>query len=91
MIKTIYIPRETCEEVNINVDDLVEDVVNNYKKDAIDNYCILEYFNDNIEYFINRIGLIDFDWDLTETLQTELSDMFLYRLKELYPELASDE
>ena len=90
MIRTIYIPREICEEITLDVDNLVEDVVNNYKEDAVD-YSVLEYFNDNIGYFIDRTGLIDFDWDLPKPLQIELSNMFICRLTELYPELASDE
>ncbi len=75
------------KELHVDIDELINSIVEEYfsekPKDFFSIQCI---FGDNIDYFLEKYGIIEDASVLSESALNEIYDEFTNRLTELYPD-----
>lgn len=80
------------KELSIDLDRVIELVLNDIRKDSndFDLFSIGCQFGDNIEYYLNKLGIIDESVELPDYTLDEIYDKFMERVLEMHPEFAEN-
>ena len=84
---TIYYTVTECRELSFDIDELIKYVVDDLRKEdkKISLYSICPIFGDNIEYYLEKSGIIDESVELSEEDLDSIYDEFYERADKLYP------
>lgn len=80
------------KEVSIDLDRVIEAVLNDLREDSddFDLFTIDCQFGDNIEYYLNKLGIIDESVELSDYALDEIYDKFMERMAETHPEFSEN-
>ena len=80
------------KEVSIDLDRVIEAVLNDLREDSddFDLFAIDCQFGDNIEYYLNKLGMIDESVELSNYALDEIYDKFMERMAETRPEFSEN-
>lgn len=80
------------KEVSIDLDRIIEAVLNDLREDSddFDLFAIDCQFVDNIEYYLNKLGMIDEYVELSDYVRDEIYNKFMERMSETHPEFSEN-
>lgn len=80
------------KEVSIDLDKVIKAVLNDLKENSnsLNLFDISCRFGDNIEYYLNKLGIIDESVELSDYTLDDIYDKFMERVSETHPEFSED-
>lgn len=81
------------KELFIDLDKVIEAVLNDLKEDS-DDFGLFDIscqFGDNVEHYLNKLGIIDESIELGNYTLDEIYDKFMERVEETHPEFSTED